>query len=313
MVLRRSGKMIILKSITEAIGNTSLIKIEDIFIKCEFLNPSGSIKDRIAKYFIEKAEQKGLLNKGDTIVEASTGNTGTALAMVGAAKGYRVIIYIARGLSRERYRMIRAFGAEVRFVPENRTDIAVQKARALGSRAGYYHPDQFSNPWNAEEHEKCTGREILRQMKGKRIDAVVAGIGSGGTIVGLGRAFKKHFPKVKIYGVEPIECAMTYEHLHNMREECRPHRIEGIADGFVPRIIDDNRTLLDGIIRISSRDAIQESQRIAREHSCFVGICSGANLLAAKQVTARNRKLKTVVTLFTDEGEKYLSEKWFIS
>jgi len=303
--------MDIIKSITEAIGNTPLIKIEDIYVKCEFLNPSGSIKDRIAKYFIDKAEQTGQLKRGYTIVEASTGNTGTALAMVGAAKGYRVVIYIARGLSRERYRMIRAFGAEIRLVPGNRTDIAVQKARKLGTREGYYHPDQFSNPWNVEEHEKFTGREILRQLKGTKIDAVVAGIGSGGTLIGLGRAFKQHYPGIKIFGVEPIECAMTYEHLHNMRGECRPHRIEGIADGFVPHIIDENKNILSGIIRISSSDAIQETRRIARVYSCFVGICSGANLLAAKQVTARNRKLKTVVTLFTDEGEKYLSEKWF--
>jgi cysteine synthase A len=207
--------------------------------------------------------------------------------------------------------MMRAFGAEVRFVPENRVDLAVRKARQLGIKKGFYHPDQFSNPWNAEEHEKCMAREILRQMGGKKIDAVVAGIGSGGTIVGLGRAFRKHNPAVKIYGVEPIECAMTYEHLHNMQESCRPHRIEGIADGFVPKIIFDNIKLLDGIIRINSKDAISEAQRIARKHSCFVGVCSGANLLAAKQIKAENKKMINVVTVFTDEGEKYLSEKWF--
>lgn len=303
--------MNIQSSILDAIGNTPLISVEGFYVKCEFLNPSGSVKDRIAKYFIEKAEKTGQLKKGCTIVEASTGNTGTALAMVGAAKGYNVIIYILRGLSRERYRMIRAFGAEVRLVPRNRTDIAVQKARALGARPGFYHPDQFSNPWNIEEHENCTGREILRQLKGVKIDGVVAGIGSGGTIVGLGRAFWKRYSKVKIFGVEPLECAMTYEHLHNMREACSAHRIEGIADGFVPSIIAENKTLLDGIIRIKSRDAIHEAQRIAREHSCFVGICSGANLLAAKQIKAQYQGMKTIVTLFTDEGEKYLSEKWF--
>jgi cysteine synthase len=300
-------------SIIDAIGNTPLIALEGFYVKCEFLNPSGSVKDRIAKYFIEKAEKTGQLKKGYTIVEASTGNTGTALAMVGAAKGYRVIIYIARGLSSERYRMISAFGAEVRLVPRNRTDIAVKKAHVLGARPGFYHPDQFSNPWNVEDHEKCTGREILRQLKGFKIDGVVAGIGSGGTIVGLGRAFRKRYPDVKIFGVEPLECAMTYEHLHNMREACRPHRIEGIADGFVPRIIADNKSLLNGIIRIKSRDAIHEAQRIAREHSCFVGVCSGANLLAAKKIKAQYPGMKTIVTLFTDEGEKYLSEKWFRS
>ncbi len=300
-------------SILDAIGNTSLLNIEGIYVKCEFLNPSGSIKDRIAKYFIEKAEQTGQLLKGDTIVEASTGNTGTALAMIGAAKGYKVIIYMARGLSRERYKMIKSFNAEIRLVPKNRTDIAVQKARALGSKPGYYNPDQFSNPWNVEEHENFTAQEIIKQLDGNKIDAVVTGIGSGGTIVGLGRAFSKQNSEVQIIGVEPVECAMTYEHLHNMREECRPHRIEGIADGFLPKIIYDNIKLLNGIIRIDSSDAIQEARRIAREHGCFVGICSGANFLAAKKIRAENFNLKTIVTIFTDEGEKYLSEKWFVS
>ncbi len=301
------------QSILDAIGNTSLLNIEGIYVKCEFLNPSGSIKDRIAKYFIEKAEQTGQLLKGDTIVEASTGNTGTALAMIGAAKGYKVIIYMARGLSRERYKMIKSFNAEIRLVPKDRTDIAVQKARTLGSKSGYYNPDQFSNPWNVEEHENFTAQEIIKQLDGNKIDAVVTGIGSGGTIVGLGRAFSKQNSAVQIFGVEPVECAMTYEHLHNMREECRPHRIEGIADGFLPKIIYDNIKLLNGIIRIDSSDAIQEARRIAREHGCFVGICSGANFLAAKKVRAENSHLKTIVTIFTDEGEKYLSEKWFVS
>ena len=301
------------QSILDAIGKTTLLNIDGIYVKCEFLNPSGSIKDRIAKYFIEKAEQNGQLRKGDTIVEASTGNTGTALAMVGAAKGYKVIIYMARGFSRERYKMIKSFNAEIRLVPKNRTDIAVQKARVLGSKPGYYNPDQFSNPWNVEEHENFTAQEIIKQLDGNKIDAVVTGIGSGGTIVGLGRAFSKQNSAVQIFGVEPVECAMTYEHLHNMREECRPHRIEGIADGFLPKIIYDNIKLLNGIIRIDSSDAIQEARRIAREHGCFVGICSGANLLAAKKVRAENSQLKTIVTIFTDEGEKYLSEKWFVS
>ncbi len=139
----------------------------------------------------------------------------------------------------------------------------VQKARALGNKAGYYHPDQFPNPWNIEEHEYYTAQEIINQLNSKKINAVVAGIGSGGTIVKLGCSFRKHNSAVKIFGVESLECAMTYEHLHNMREECRPHRIEGIADGFVPKIIFDNLKLLDGIMRINSRDAIQEARRIA--------------------------------------------------
>jgi cysteine synthase A len=251
--------------------------------------------------------QKGLLKKGYTIVEASTGNTGTALAMVGTVKGYKVIIYIPRGLSEERYKMMRAFGAEVRFVEKNNTFHALQKARTLGKKKGVYHPDQFSNPWNVEEHEKHMGKEILEQlkvMKVKTIDAVVAGIGSGGTIIGLGKALKKRFPNIKVFGVEPVECALTYEHMHNQKEVCRPHKIEGIADGFIPPIVEKNKEILDKVIKINSEDAIKESEYLAKKHGFFVGISSGANFLAAKKI---KKKYNNVVTVFADEGEKYLS------
>ncbi len=300
------------KTILNAIGNTPLLLVDGIYVKCEYLNPSGSVKDRIAKYFIEKAEKTGKLKKGYAIVEASTGNTGTALSMVAAVKGYKTIIYIPRGLTGERYKMMRAFGAEIRFVPKNRTDIAVKKARALGQKRGYFHTDQFSNPWNAEEHQKSMAKEILNQLKGRKIDAVVAGIGSGGTIIGLAKAFRKHNPEVKVFGVEPVECAKTYEHIHSVRLLCSPHRIEGIADGFIPPLIKDNIKMIDNIIRINSKAAVKESKRIAKKYGCFVGVSSGANLLAAKMVKERY-KLKNVVTVFADEGEKYLSEKWFAS
>jgi cysteine synthase len=300
-------------SILDSVGNTPLIKIEGIYVKCEFLNPSGSIKDRIAKYFVEKAEKKGLLKKGYKIVEASTGNTGTALSLVGAVKGYKVIIYIPKGLTEERYKMMKAFGAEVRFVPKDRMDIAVEKAKFLGKRRGYFHPNQFSNPWNSEEHEKYMGTEIIKQLKAmniRKIDAVVAGIGSGGTIVGLSRAFVKINKNLKSYGVEPVNCALTYEHLHNMKKVCMPHMIEGIADGFVPPIVYKNIRLLDDVIKVDSKNSIKEAKRISKKHGMFVGVCSGANFLAAKKIK-KQLKAKTVVTVFTDEGEKYLSEKWF--
>ena len=188
----------------------------------------------------------------------------------------------------------------------------MKKARALGQKRGYFHTDQFSNPWNAEEHQKFMAKEILKQLKGKKIDAVVAGIGSGGTIIGLAKAFRKHNPEVKVFGVEPVECAKTYEHIHNVRLLCSPHRIEGIADGFIPPLIKDNIKMIDNIIRINSDAAVKESKIIAKKYGCFVGVSSGANLLAAKMVKERY-KLKTVVTVFADEGEKYLSEKWFAS
>ena len=297
-------------TILKQIGNTPLLNIEEIHCKAEFLNPSGSVKDRIAKYFVEKAEKTKQLRKGYTIVEASTGNTGTALSIVGTIKGYKVIIYIPKGLSKERYQMMKKFGATIRHTPKGDVHGALGKAIALGKKKKYFHPNQFANPWNVEEHQKNMGQEILKQIKNKKIDAIITGVGSGGTLIGLAKAFKKYNPKLKVFGVEPLECAMTYEHLHNLKKVCHPHKIEGIADGFVPKIIFDNIKLVDDIVRIPSSKAIKEAKRIAKEHGCFVGICSGANLLAAKEIK-KKYKLKNVVTVFTDEGEKYLSEKWF--
>ncbi|MFT3768983.1 MAG: cysteine synthase family protein [Minicystis sp.] len=298
-------------TILDAIGHTPMLVIERIFVKCEYLNPSGSVKDRTAKHFVDEAERIGLLKRGDTIVEASTGNTGTGLAMVGAVKGYKVMIFIPEGLSEERYKMLRAFGADVRLVPPNRTDLALQEAIALGKRKGFFHPNQFANPWNAEGHDRQMGQEILRDLGHRRPDAVVAAIGSGGTLIGLARACKRVSPAVKVFGVEPNKCALTYEHLHSMPEVCRPHRIEGVADGFVPPLVHENIDLIDEVIRIDDEEAIAEAKRIARVHGCFVGVSSGANLLAAKQVLEKTPGLQNVVTLFPDEGEKYLSEKWF--
>lgn len=301
-----------MKSILDSIGCTPLLEIEGIQVKCEYLNPSGSIKDRIARYMVERAEEKGLLVKGGTIVEASTGNTGTALAMIGAERGYKVVIYIARGLSRERYSMIQAFGAEVRLVPEGRMDLARAYAIELGKQPGCYHPDQFANAWNPEEYERVTGPEILEQLGGKPVDAIVTGIGTGGTLIGLARAFKRRNPRLCVYGVEPLPCALVYDHIHNQPAICKPHRIEGIGDGFFPPLVHDNLTLIDDVLRIESSAAIAEAKRLAREYGCFVGVCSGANVLAAKQIKTK-LGLDTVVTLFTDEGEKYLSEDWFVS
>jgi cysteine synthase A len=311
--MKRTGIRGHKRTILDTIGNTPLLAIEGIHVKCEFRNPSGSIKDRIARYFVREAERRGLLKRGGTIVEASTGNTGTAIAMVGAVKGYKVVIFIPEGLSEERYAMMRAFGADVRTVPPNRTDLALKEAIALGKQEGYFHPNQFANPWSIEEHDRQMGQEILRALGGKAPDAVVAAIGSGGTLLGLARAFKRVNPATKVLGVEPGQCALTYEHLHNMRESCRPHRIEGVADGFLPPLVHDNLDLIDEVIRIDDGEAIAEAKRIARVHGCFVGVSSGANLLAARRLVKSVPSLKRVVTVFPDEGEKYLSETWFAS
>ncbi|KYG00876.1 hypothetical protein BE21_56970 [Sorangium cellulosum] len=300
-----------MKTILDAIGKTPLLTLDGIHVKCEFRSPSGSIKDRLAKYVIEKAEETGLLKKGATIVEASSGNTGTAVAMVGAVKGYEVTIFIPEGLSAERYKMMRAFGADVRTVPRDRMDIAVQSASALGKERGHFHVNQFASPWNAEDHEKHLGGEILRAFGRRRIDAVVAAIGSGGTLIGLARAFRRVNPEVKVFGVEPPRCALVHGRLHDRPEVCEPHRIEGIADGFVPPLVEDNIELIDDVLLVEDEDAIEEARRIARVHGCFVGVSSGANLLAARRVKEERPELRNVVTLFPDEGEKYLSEPWF--
>lgn len=300
-----------MKTILDAIGNTPLLTLDGIRVKCEYLNPSGSVKDRLARYVIEKAEETGLLKKDTTIVEASSGNTGTAVSMVGAVKGYKVTIFIAEGLSAERYKMMKAFGADVRTVPRDRMDLAVQQAIALGKEKDHFHVNQFASPWNAEDHEKHLGGEILRAFGRRRIDAVVAAIGSGGTLIGLARAFRRVNPAVKVLGVEPARCALVHGRLHGQSEVCQPHRIEGIADGFVPPLIEDNIALIDDVLLVEDEDAIEEARRIARVHGCFVGVSSGANLLAARRVKDECPELRNVVTLFPDEGEKYLSEPWF--
>jgi len=298
-------------NILDYIGNTPLLNMEGTYGKCEFFNPSGSVKDRIAKYFVEKAEKVGLLKDGYTIVEASTGNTGIALSMVGTIKGYKVIIYIPHGLTKERYQIIRLFGAELRLVDKDRTDIAVKKAIEMGKKHGYFHINQFKTEWNVEEHQNFMGQEIIKQLNGKKIDAIVAGIGTGGTLIGLAKAFKKNNPELKVYGMEPEECALTYSLIHNLPQICKPHKIEGIGDGFVPDIIKRDIKIIDDVIKIKSSDAIEEAKRIVKQYGCFVGICSGANLLAAKQVKKENPDLKTIVTILTDRSGRYLSENLF--
>ncbi|AUX26862.1 cysteine synthase [Sorangium cellulosum] len=300
-----------MKTVLDAIGNTPLLVLDGIHVKCEQLNPSGSVKDRLARYIIEKAEKTGLLKKGATIVEASTGNTGTAVSMVGAVKGYEVTIFIPEGLSSERYKMMRAFGADVRTVAPNRTDLAVQGAVALARERDHFHVNQFANPWNVEDHEEHLGREILRAFGRRRIDAVVAALGSGGTLLGLARAFRRVNPAVKVLGVEPARCALVHGRLHRLPEVCQPHRIEGIAEGFVPPLVEDNLALLDDVLLVDDEDAIEEARRIAEVHGCFVGVSSGANLLAARRLKEARPELRNIVTLFPDEGEKYLSEPWF--
>ena len=289
-------------SILDSIGNTPLINIEGIWVKMEYLNPSGSIKARIAKYMIERAEHEGKLKPGDTIVEASSGNTGNAMSMVAAVKGYKMLVLMPTGLSQERVAISRAFGAEVRTIGDFHVNDALEECRRLGNEPGYFAPQQFDNEWNVEENREWLGQEILAALPNKP-DLVVGGVGTGGTIIGVGQAFKAVNPQCKTYALEPSEsCTIACG-------EVQKHLIEGISDGFVPGIIERHKSEIDGFVHIHSPDSVAEMQRIARTYGIFIGPSSGAHLIAEKQLK-EELNLETVVTFFCDEGEKYMKEYW---
>jgi len=287
------------------------VNVDGVMVKLEYLNPSGSVKDRIAKYIVEKAEKKGMLKEGYTIAEATSGNTGIAFSMIAALKGYRMIAVMPRGLSRERAQIMRAYGAKLVFVKKDCFSCAIAKAEKLGRRKGVFLPHQFANPWNVEEHEKGMGREILRDAN--RIDAFVAGVGTGGTLIGVGHAIEKKFPKAELFALEPDECHLLansgidsiYHHPHS--SVCRHHGIEGIGDGIIPDIIRREKELIDGVVEIKTREAIAMVRRLANR-GYFIGPSSGANFLAALNL---KKKYKNVVTLFPDRGDRYLSEGIF--
>lgn len=293
-----------MRTILDAIGSTPLIQIDGIWIKLEFLNPSGSIKARIAKYMIERAEREGLLKPGDTIVEASSGNTGNAMSMVAAVKGYKMLVVMPNGMSRERTAISRAFGAEVRTIGDFHVNDALAEVRRLGDLPGYFAPQQFDNEWNVDENREWLAQEILAQLPaGMLPDVVIAGVGTGGTIIGVGQAFKAVNPACKVVALEPSESCTI------LCGEIGKHLIEGIADGFVPGIIQRHRALLDDVITVESEDAVREMRRLAREHGIFVGPSSGAHLIAARELRDRY-EVENVVTFFCDEGEKYINDHW---
>ncbi|MGN2252038.1 PLP-dependent cysteine synthase family protein [Frateuria sp. GZRe12] len=290
-------------NVLDAVGDTPLIEIEGIYAKLEFLNPSGSIKARIAKYMIERAEQEGLLKPGDTIVEATSGNTGNALSMVAAVKGYRMLVVMPEGLSSERVAISRAYGADVLFCGNFHVDQALQRARELGRQPGFFFPGQFESEWNVEENRLILGPEILSQLPSGRLpDALVLGVGTGGTLVGVGQAFREINPQVRLFAMEPSESRTI------LCGEIAAHTIEGISDGFVPGIFQRNAGLVNDVLSVSSEDAVAAMRHLARHHGLLCGPSSGAHLLAAKRVRERFPELTTVVTAFCDEGEKYLHD-----
>jgi len=290
-------------SILDAIGDTPMVEIEGIYCKLEFLNPSGSIKARIAKYMVEKAEREGLLTEGDTIVEATSGNTGNALSMVAAVKGYRMLVVMPEGLSSERVAISRAFGAEILQVGHFHVDEALAKAKELGRQPGFFCPAQFESEWNVEENRVWLGPEILAQLPEEAIpDALVMGVGTGGTLIGVGQAFREVNKDVKLFAMEPSESATI------LCGEVGEHLIEGIADGFVPGIFQRHEGLVDTTLTVDSREAVEAMRSLAQQYGLFVGPSSGANLIAARKVRESYPELKTIVTLFCDEGEKYIQD-----
>jgi cysteine synthase len=296
-------KSMLSNSILDAIGNTPMLEVEGIYCKLEYLNPSGSIKARIAKYMVERAEDEGLLKPGDTIVEATSGNTGNALSMVAAVKGYRMLVVMPEGMSGERVAISRAFGADVMEVGHFHVNEALEKARELGQEPGYFCPAQFESEWNVEENRIWLGPEILAQLPEEVVpDALVMGVGTGGTLIGVGQAFREVNPAVKLFAMEPSESSTI------LCGEVGDHLIEGIADGFIPGIFQRYERLVDTTLAVDSGEAVESMRLLAKEHGLFVGPSSGANLIAARKIREAHPELDAIVTLFCDEGEKYIQD-----
>lgn len=291
------------ESILDAVGDTPLLEIDGVFAKCEFLNPSGSIKARIAKYIIERAEQTGAIKPGDTIVEATSGNTGNAFAMVAAVKGYRMIVVMPEGLSTERVAISRAYGAEVLFCGTFHVNDALERARELGRQPGFFFPGQFESEWNVDENREILGPEILAQLPAGRLpDAFVHGVGTGGTLIGVGQAFRAVNPGLRLFAMEPSESRTL------LCGEVALHQIEGISDGFVPGIIARHRQAVSDVLSVSSADAIAEMRKLAKTRGLFCGPSSGAHIIAARRIREQFPELETVVTILDDKGEKYLHD-----
>lgn len=294
--------------VLDSIGNTPLMRLNvasdvtgcSIYAKAEYLNPGGSIKDRIARHIILEAERRGNLKPGSTILEVTSGNTGIALAMVGAIRGYKVIIVMPRTVSQERRQMIESMGAELRLLNEiNDIQSAVQDSiDYAATRDDVFLPSQFSNLDNMECHRQTTGPEILRQMP-KGLDAFVSGVGTGGTLMGVAEAMHDANMAVRIVAVEPDESAV----MSGDTKGC--HGIQGLADGFIPALI--NMDAIDQIVRIKTQDARDAARRLSREEGLLVGISSGANVLAATQLAQQMGPGHTIVTVLPDRGERYLS------
>lgn len=307
----------VIEDFTELVGQTPLLKFNnlpklagapkmELFGKAEFMNPSGSLKDRVLVKILREAIRKGKLRKGMTIIESTTGNTGISTAMFGTYFGFPVLIIMPAGMSEERMKAIRAFGAKMLTFPgaESDVDVAVKKTQEIIKLDPdhYFWVNQFNNQANVQAHYETTGAEIWEQTGGK-IDAFVATVGTGGTLTGVGKYLKEKNKRIKIYAVEPTECPVL------SKQKWGTHRIEGIGDGFIPNILD--LSLVDGVITVSSERAIWMTKRIARDEGLFIGISSGANVQACLKLHRKRPRLKRVVTMLNDHGFRYFSTLLF--
>jgi cysteine synthase len=302
------------REVSATIGDTPMVALRrmaenaggEVLVKLEYMNPGGSVKDRIGVAMIDAAERDGLLGPDHSVVvEPTSGNTGIALALVCAARGYELVLTLPEGMSRERTKMLRAFGAEVHETPSlgGMTE-AVDLARGIAEKRGAFMPQQFSNPANPEAHRTTTATEIIRDTDGE-VDALVCGVGTGGTITGVGQVLKEARPETLVVGVEPETSAVLSGGMPG------PHKIQGIGPGFVPEVFD--RSAVDEILPVADEQALETARRAAEQEGLLVGISAGAAIHAALEVARRpEMKGKRIVTIACDGGERYMSLPWFM-
>lgn len=303
--------MALYDSILDTIGNTPIVKLQrlappqvSVYAKVESFNPGGSVKDRLALAIILDAEARGLLKPGDTIVEATSGNTGVALAMVAAARGYNFVATMVETFSVERRKLMRAYGAKVILTPAaERGSGMVRKARELAEQHGWFLASQFANPANPAYHRNTTAAEILRDFAGRRLDYFVSGWGTGGTLTGVGEVLKVARPQTRIIATEPAGAALL------KGDDWKPHKIQGWTPDFVPDVL--NRDVVDELVSVEDDRAIATARRLATEEGIFVGISAGATVASALDVAARAEPGSVILAMLPDTGERYFSTPLF--
>ena len=303
--------MALYDSILDTVGNTPIVRLQrlapaqvSVYAKVESFNPGGSVKDRLALAIILDAEARGLLKPGDTIVEATSGNTGVALAMVAAARGYKFVATMVETFSVERRKLMRAYGAKVILTPAaERGSGMVRKAAELAEQHGWFLASQFANPANPAYHRNTTAAEILRDFAGKRLDYFVSGWGTGGTLTGVGEVLKVARPQTRIVATEPAGAALL------KGDDWKPHKIQGWTPDFVPDVL--NRDVVDELLTVEDDRAIATARRLAAEEGIFVGISAGATVASALDVAARAEPGSVILAMLPDTGERYFSTPLF--